>query len=86
MQDNHVVCYESRKLKEHEINYATHDLELAAIVHDLKMWRCYLMGRKLEPRTDHCGLEYLFDQLTLNARKAILLEFLCVNLILKSNT
>ena len=29
MQDNHVICYESRKLKEHERNYATHDLELA---------------------------------------------------------
>ena len=44
MQDNHVICYESRKLKEHEKNYATHDLELAAIVHALKMWRHYLMG------------------------------------------
>ena len=30
MQDNHAICYESRKLKEHEKNYATHDLELAA--------------------------------------------------------
>ena len=38
MQDNHVVCYESRKLKEHEKNYATHDLELVTIVHALKMW------------------------------------------------
>jgi len=38
MQDNHVVIYESRKLKEHEKNYATHDLELVSIVHDLKMW------------------------------------------------
>ena len=47
MQDNHMVCYESRKLKEHEKNYATHDLELAAIVHELKMWRHYLMGRRL---------------------------------------
>ena len=37
MQDNHVVCYESRKLKDHDKNYATHDLELAAIVHALKM-------------------------------------------------
>ena len=37
MQDNHVVCYESRKLKEHEKNCATHDLELASIVHALKM-------------------------------------------------
>ena len=38
MEDNHVICYELRKLKEHEKNYATHDLELAAIVHALKMW------------------------------------------------
>ena len=37
MQDNHVICYESRKLKEHKKNYATHDLELAAIVHALKI-------------------------------------------------
>ena len=70
MQDNHVVCYESRKLKEHEKNYGTHDLELAAIVHDLKMWRHYSVGRKLELRTNHCGLKYLFDQPTLNARQA----------------
>ena len=67
----------SRNLKEHQRNYATHDLELAAIVHALKMWRHYLMGRRFELRTDHCGLKYLFDQPMLNARKAILLEFLC---------
>ena len=35
------------------------------------------MGRKFELRTDHCGMEYLFDQPTLNARKARWLEFLC---------
>ena len=64
MQDNHVICYESRKLKDHEKNYATHDLELAAIVHALNMWRNYLMGRKFELRIDHCGLKYLFDQPT----------------------
>jgi len=34
-----VVCYESWKLKENERNYATHDLELATIIHELKMWR-----------------------------------------------
>ena len=58
MQDNHVVCYESIKLKEHEKNYGTHDLELVAIVHALKMWRHYLMGRKFELRTYHRGLKY----------------------------
>ena len=46
MQDNHVVCYESRKFNEHEKKYATHDLELVGIVHALKMWRNYF-GQKV---------------------------------------
>ena len=37
----------------------------------------YLMGRKFELRTDHCGMKYLFDQPTLNVRQARWLEFLC---------
>ena len=77
MQDNHVMCYESRKLKENEKNYATNDIELAAIVHALKMWRNYLMGRRFELRRNNCGLKYLFDQPNLNARKGRWLEFLC---------
>ena len=48
----------------------THDLELAAIVHALKMWRHYLLGRKFVLMTDHCGLRYLFDQPKLNTRQA----------------
>jgi hypothetical protein len=75
-QNGHVVCYESRKLKEHERHYATHDLELAAIVHALKMWRHYLMGKIFELRTDHSGLKYLFGQPSLNARQSRWLEFL----------
>jgi hypothetical protein len=37
-QDGQVICYESCKLKEHERNYVTHDLELAVVIHALKMW------------------------------------------------
>jgi glycine/D-amino acid oxidase-like deaminating enzyme len=48
----------------------THDLELAAIVHALKMWRHYFLGIKFVLMTDHCGLRYLFDQPKLNARQA----------------
>jgi hypothetical protein len=70
MQEGKVICYESRKLNEHEVNYVTHDLELAAIVHALKMWRHYLLGRKFVLMTDHCGLRYLFDQPKLNTRQA----------------
>ena len=71
-----MVCYESRKLKEHERNYVTHDLELAEIVHVLKMWRHYLMGKKFELRTGHCGLKHFFGKPTLNARQTRWLEFL----------
>jgi hypothetical protein len=76
-QEGFVVCYESRKLKEHEKNYSTHDLELAVVVHALRKWRHYLMGKKFELRTDHNSLKYLFDQPTLNARQIRWLEFLC---------
>jgi hypothetical protein len=75
-QKYHVVCYETKKLKEHERNYATHDLELSTIVHALKMSRHYLMGKKNELRTDHCGLKHLFGQPTLNAKQTRWLEFL----------
>jgi hypothetical protein len=75
-QNGHVISYESIKLKEHERNYATHDLELVSIVHALKMWRHYLMGKKFELRTDHSGLKYLFEQPTLNARQTRWMEFL----------
>jgi hypothetical protein len=65
------------KLKENEKNYATHDLELATIIHALKKWRHYLMGKRFKLRTHHNGLKYLFDQPTLNARQSRWLEFLC---------
>ena len=38
IQENYVIAYESRNLKDHEKNYANHDLELAAIIHALRMW------------------------------------------------
>jgi hypothetical protein len=43
MQDNRVIAYASRALRPHEQNYPTHDLELATVVHALKIWRHYLM-------------------------------------------
>jgi hypothetical protein len=76
MQEGHVICYESRKLNEHEINYVTHDLELAAIVHALKMWRHYLRGRIFVLMTNHSGLSYCFDQPKLNARQVRWMDLL----------
>ena len=75
-QDGHVVAYDSRKLNIHEKNYATYDLELAAVIHALKMWRHHLIGRKFILMTDNKGLKYLLDQPNLNARQARWLAFL----------
>jgi hypothetical protein len=57
MQDGHVVAYASRYLRKHEAHYTTHDLELAVVVHALKIWRHYLMGKRCELYTDHKSLK-----------------------------
>jgi hypothetical protein len=69
MQDGKVVAYASRQLRKHEENYLTHDLELAAIVHALKIWRHYLIGNKCDIYTDHKSLKYFFTQAELNMRQ-----------------
>ena len=44
MQNGRVLAYASRQLKKHEQNYPTHDLEMAAVIFALKIWRHYLYG------------------------------------------
>jgi ribonuclease HI len=69
VQDGHVVAYASRQLRKHEAHYPTHDLELAAFVHALKIWRHYLIRKRCELYTDHKSLEYIFTQMNLNLRQ-----------------
>jgi hypothetical protein len=59
MQEGQVVCYASQQLRTHEENYPTHDLELAAVVHALKIWRHYLIGHRCEIYSDHKCLKYI---------------------------
>ena len=61
MQNGKVVAYASRQLRTNENNYPTHDLELAAVVFVLKIWRNYLYGSRFEVFSDHKSLKYLFD-------------------------
>jgi hypothetical protein len=76
MQDDRVVAYASRQLRKHEVNYPTHDLELAAVVHDLMIWRHYLMGKRCELYTDHKSLKYIFTQANLNLSQRRWLELI----------
>jgi len=76
IQDRRVVAYSSRQLRTHEKDYPTHDLELAAIVFALKIWRHYVYGGKFEIFSDHKSLKYLFDQKELNMRQRRWMKFL----------
>ena len=76
MQDGREIAFASRQLKKHEVNYPTHDLELAAVVHALKIWRHYLLGNKVHIFTDHKSLKYIFTQSKLNMRQRRWLELI----------
>jgi hypothetical protein len=62
MQNGNVIAYASRQLKPYEQNYPTHDLELAAVVFALKIWRHYLYGERSKIYTDHKSLKYLHSK------------------------
>ena len=76
MQSGRVVAYGYRQLKNHEQNYPTHDMELAAVVLALKIWRHYLNGEEFEVYSDHKRLKYIFTQRDLNMRQRRWMEFL----------
>jgi hypothetical protein len=69
MQEGKVVSYALRQLRKPEENYPTHDLELAVVVHALKIWRHYLIGHHCEIYNDHKSLKYIFTQTDLNLRQ-----------------
>ena len=71
-----MIAYASRQLKKHELNYPTHDLELAAVVHAPNIWRDYLLGNKVHIFTDHKSLKYIFTQSELNMRQRRWLELI----------
>jgi hypothetical protein len=76
MQDGHVVAYASRQLRKHEEKYPTHDMELAAVVHALKIWRQYIIGKRCKVYSDHKSLKYIFTQPDLNLRQRRWLELI----------
>jgi hypothetical protein len=76
MQDGHVVAYALRKLSKHEEKYLTHDVELVAVVHALKISRHYIIGKRCEVYSDHKSLKYILTQPDLNLRQQRWLELI----------
>ncbi|WMV13935.1 hypothetical protein MTR67_007320 [Solanum verrucosum] len=71
-----VIAYASRKRTVHERNCTTHDLELAAVVFALIIWRHYLYGVHVDVFTNHKSLQYVFSQKELNFKQRRWLELL----------
>jgi hypothetical protein len=76
MQEGQVIAYASKQLCRHEEHYPTHDLELATVVHALKIWRHYLLGNICHIYTDHKSLKHIFTQSELNMRQRRWLELI----------
>ncbi|GKE33789.1 hypothetical protein Tco_1453111 [Tanacetum coccineum] len=76
MQRGKVIAYASRQLKKHEENYPTYDLEFAAVVFALKIWRHYLYGVKFIIYTDHRSLQYFLEKKDPNMRQRRWLDLL----------
>ncbi|KAK3042993.1 hypothetical protein RJ639_000970 [Escallonia herrerae] len=79
MQECHPVAYESRKLNEAERRYTTHEKELLAVVHCLRVWRHYLLGSSFIVRTDNTAVSHFLSQSKLTSKQAswqeLLVEF-----------
>ena len=76
MQEGGVIAYAYRKLKPHEDQYATHDLDLEAVMFPLNLWRHYLVGKSFTLKTYYQSLQYIFTQRDLNNRKRRWSEFM----------
>ena len=74
IQHDQVMVYMSRKLKEYEIRYPTHDLKLAAIVFALRLRRHYRYGEICIIYTDHKSLKYVFKRAKRKTEKAVRID------------
>ncbi|CAN6581107.1 unnamed protein product [Malus baccata var. baccata] len=58
----HVIYYASRTLNDAQLNYATTEKELLAVVFALEKFRSYLIGAKVIMYSDHSALKYLLSK------------------------
>ncbi|KAK2970804.1 hypothetical protein RJ640_001171 [Escallonia rubra] len=70
MQECHPVAYESRKLNEAECHYTTHEKELLAVVHCLRVWRHYLLGFSFIVRIENTAVSHFLSQSKLTSKQA----------------
>ncbi|KAG8369571.1 hypothetical protein BUALT_Bualt14G0027200 [Buddleja alternifolia] len=76
VQDKHPIAFESRKLKDAEMRYSTHEKEMTGVIHCLDAWKHYLLGTKFTVVTDNVANTYFKTQKKLTPKQARWQEFL----------
>jgi hypothetical protein len=59
---HYAISYASKTLTGPQLNYATTQKELLAMVVSIKKFRSYLLGTKVSVYTDHAALKYLLTK------------------------
>jgi hypothetical protein len=59
---HHAIAYASKTLTEDQLNYATTEKELLAVIFAINKFRSYLVGAKVMVYTDHAALKYLLTK------------------------
>jgi hypothetical protein len=62
MQEGRPLAFESRPLKGKDLHKPIYEKEMMAILHALKQWCPYLIGRHFKVKTDHDSLKYFLEQ------------------------
>eukprot|EP00253_Pinus_taeda_P024553 PITA_24553 len=62
VQEGRPIAFESHSIKGKYLHKAIYEKEMLAILHALKKWKPYLMGRHFKVKTDHDSLKYFLEQ------------------------
>jgi hypothetical protein len=62
MKEGRPLAFESRPIKGKDLHKSIYEKEMMAILHALKKWCPYVIGRHFKVKTDHDSLKYFLEQ------------------------
>ena len=62
VQEGYPISFTSHPIKGKNFKNPIYEKEMLEILHALKQWRCFLIGRHFKVKTDHDSLKYFLEQ------------------------
>jgi hypothetical protein len=62
MQEGRPLAFTSKQLFERNLGKPIYEKEMLAILHDVELWRPYLLGKHFQIKTGHQSLKYFLEQ------------------------